>query len=95
MPSTPSNALARKFANGLTSLCLLMLCACSTRPLIQTKVEIQKVTPPTHLLTRTEAPSRRVETNADLVDALTTTRAALEACNADKAAILEWAAGDQ
>lgn len=77
---------------GPTSLCLILsLCACAhTLPLIQVDRPLP-IYPPRNLMLDTPLPGLSgVRSNADLLDALINTLDALNACNADKAALRAW-----
>lgn len=80
-----------KCARGLSSACLITcLQACTTNPLpAPPKVIVQL--PPAALLSDTPVPTFEGATNGDLWDYQDVLKAALGACNADKAAVRGWA----
>ena len=86
-----SSDRTRWCATGLLFLFLMASAACSTAPKVLVKTEIQKQFPPPTLTQPTDPPAPDIRTNGDLLDALTATRTALDACNADKAALRDWA----
>lgn len=83
--------MTRRLALGLLSLCLLPCAACSARPTIVTVPVVERLTPPPELLRETARPRWTGRTNADLVEYALDLAAALDACNADKAALRAWA----
>lgn len=55
--------------------------------------EAHRMTPPAALMQQTPAPTMGGRTNGVLLDYALDVRAALDQCNADKAALREWAGG--
>ncbi len=76
----------RRFAPGLTIVCLMLCCGCSAR------TETVSFAPPDLLLRDVTPPILEGPTNADLLDYTLALRAALASSNADKAALRAWAA---
>ncbi|WP_236615091.1 hypothetical protein [Desulfovibrio sp. X2] len=71
-----------------------MCAACSGRQTVVTVPVVERLTPPPELLRETARPRWTGRTNADLVEYALDLAAALDACNADKAALRSWADGD-
>ena len=73
----------------LISIALVFLVGCST-VVPDTRVITVRDEVPASLLARCPAPDIAIENNGDLARAYIGTRQALEACDADKAALQEW-----
>ena len=70
--------------------CLILLAGCSSKPVVRT--ERVYVRPPAELLEPCEQPAWRGRTYRDLVEHAIRLREALEACDAQVAALKEWSA---
>ena len=88
--STISNAATRACRLGVMLSFLIASAACST-PKVLVKTDVQKQYPPPTLTQPTDLPASDIRTNGDLLNALQAARAAVDACNADKAALRDWA----
>ena len=84
----------RMLRRGLISLCLLALAGCSAtpEPIIVTKTETVKLTPPlVNLLpTPLPEPSRPIDTNRELRNHVEQLYQAIGQCNGDKRAVRAW-----
>lgn len=79
---------------GLGCVVPLLISCAATPPQVVTAPEVRRVMPPAPLLRRHPAPVTRAETVRDVVRAVLETRAALAECDADMAALIDWA-GDE
>ena len=78
------------FASTLILLFLLLLSACSTRPVLKTS-QVIYLQPSAGLLTPCSPPSLRPsETNRDLVDNSLARQSAFDACNIRMTCLIEW-----
>ena len=75
-----------KRALGVVLPCLLLLTSCSKAQPLPLPIAIEQPLP-AHLLLESPVPLWRGSSNADLVDYIFELKAALAACNADKAAL--------
>ncbi len=87
--SSGSLPKTRSWRTGPVSVCLLLLllAGCSSDPMIR----VVTVLPPAELIKPCTAPGFIGETNGELLDHALLLRHELNACDADKAALREWA----
>ncbi|WP_034628614.1 Rz1-like lysis system protein LysC [Desulfocurvibacter africanus] len=76
---------------GPILLCLTLCAACSSRPQIVPVPVVERVMPPPALAQDTARPTWTGRTNGDLLEHAIDLGAALDRCNADKAALRAWA----
>ena len=77
----------------LIILLAVVLAGCSTTRTV-TQVETVKISPPAILIAETSEPLLRGGTNGDLLNWALELLSSLRRCNADKAALREWASAE-
>jgi len=86
--------MTRKCVIGLLCACLMLSACASKPPQTFTRIERDKVLPPTVLMQDTPPPIERFDSNWSLVETILEYRKALLRANGDKKALREWAEGE-